>query len=74
MQETNISIKRFILSLYSPIMGQKSPQHAAGTGFYDVIVNLMQLYAFVDLNCSHFVAVFHLSTIGLGTVYPNKVS
>jgi hypothetical protein len=56
------------------MMGHKSPQPLAVTGFYDVIVNLMQLCAFVDLNCSNFIAVFHLSTIDLGTVYPNRVS
>jgi hypothetical protein len=56
------------------MMGQKSPQHIAVTGFYDVIVNLMQLCAFVVLNCSNFIAVCHLSNIDLGTVYPSRVS
>jgi hypothetical protein len=36
------------------MMGQKSPQHAAVTGFYGVVINLMQLCAFVGLNCSNF--------------------
>ena len=69
-----ISIRRFILSLYSPMMGQKCPQHVAVIVLYNFIVNWIQLFAFVCLNCSDFIAVFNLSTIDPGTVYSNGVS
>jgi len=65
-----MSIRHFILSLYSPMMGQKSPQHVAVIVLYNVIVNLIQLFAFVCLNCSNFIAVFHLSTIDPGLFIP----
>jgi hypothetical protein len=50
MQKTNISSNCFIQLLYSLTMGQ-GPKHVGVRGFfYNIIVDLIQLWVFIGLN------------------------
>jgi len=53
MQETNILSNHFMQLLYSLMMGQLVQKQTGVSGFYNIIVNLTQLYAFAGLNYSN---------------------
>jgi len=53
MQETNMFSNRFIQVFYSLMMDQKGPKHVGVSGFYNVIVDLIQLHVFVAFKCSN---------------------
>lgn len=50
MQETSSS--HFIQLLYSLMLGHYDLQHVGVSGFYNITVSLIQLCAFVGLDCS----------------------
>ena len=53
MQETNTFCSRFTQFLFSLMIDQYGPKYVEVSGFYNIIVNLTQLYAFVGLNDSN---------------------
>ena len=47
------------------LLGQQGPKHLRVSGLYDVIVNLIQLYAFVGLNYSNCIKMHEMENVKL---------